>query len=72
MGCRDIVELLDDYLDGRLADEDARALEGHLRGCQDCTAFLETYRGTLRVTRALRERELPAQLRGRLLAFLRR
>ena len=37
--CRDIVELLDDYLDGRLDAEGTRALESHLNGCQDCAAF---------------------------------
>lgn len=71
LGCRDIVDLLDDYLDGALEGAVARALEMHLEGCQDCTAFLETYRGTVRASRHLRESQLPAQLRQRLLAFLR-
>lgn len=69
--CRDIVDLLDDYLDRALDDEVARALEAHLEGCVDCAAFLETYRGTVRASRALRESELPAQLRERLVTFLR-
>jgi anti-sigma factor RsiW len=69
--CRDIVELLDEYLDGALDRADALALEVHLTGCQDCTAFFNTYRGTLRTSRALSERQLPAELRERLLTFLR-
>jgi hypothetical protein len=28
----------------------ADALKGHLAGCQECTAFLDTYRGTVRMT----------------------
>lgn len=68
--CRDIVDLLDEYLDGALDRADALALEAHLTGCQDCTAFFNTYRGTLRTSRALRERQMPAELRERLLTFL--
>ncbi len=53
-----------------LETADARALEMHLEGCEDCTAFLATYRGTVKASRRLRESQLPAQLRERLLAFL--
>lgn len=69
--CRDIVELLVEYLDGALDPAMAHALEAHLADCQECTAFLNTYRGTVRMTRQLREEDLPAALRERLLAFLR-
>lgn len=70
--CRDIVELLGEYLDGALDPETASALEAHLAGCQDCEAFFNTYRGTVRSSRALSERQLPRELRERLLTFLRR
>lgn len=69
--CRDIVELLDDYLDGGLDRADVTALEAHLEGCEDCTAFLKTYRGTVRASRQLSESQLPRELRARLVAFLR-
>lgn len=69
--CRDIVELLLEYLDGELDHATAEALEAHLADCQECTAFLNTYRGTVRMTRRLREEILPAALRERLLTFLR-
>lgn len=72
LGCRDIVELLDDYLDGALERAETGALEAHLEGCQDCTAFLATYRGTVRASRHLSESQLPPELRQRLIAFLRR
>jgi anti-sigma factor RsiW len=72
LGCRDIVELLDDYLDRALEGADAAALEAHLEDCRDCTAFLETYRGTVRASRHLSESQLPNELRQRLLGFLRR
>jgi len=69
--CRNIVELLGEYLDGDLAPATAAALEAHLAGCQECTAFLNTYRGTVRMSRQLREEQLPPALRERLLSFLR-
>ena len=69
--CRDIVELLGDYLDGELNSATAEALNAHLADCQECTAFINTYRGTVRVTRQLKEEDLPPLLRERLLTFLR-
>ncbi len=69
--CRDIVELLGEYLDGALDPATADALTAHLADCHECTAFLNTYRGTVRTTRQLQEEELPPALRERLLTFLR-
>ncbi len=68
--CQDIVDLLDEYLDGTLDRADALALEAHLAGCQDCAAFINTYRGTLRAGRELRDRQMPSELKERLLTFL--
>ncbi len=70
LGCRDIVELLDDYLDGALDPTDAAELDAHLAGCEDCTAFMQTYRGTVSKCRELRKSQLPPELRERLLSFL--
>jgi anti-sigma factor RsiW len=68
--CRDIVDLLDAYLEGDLDAADVAALETHLAGCEECTAFMKTYRATVRKTRQLSEDQLPAELRERLLTFL--
>ncbi len=69
--CRDIVDLLGEYIDGELDPATAHALEAHLAGCQECTAFIKTYRGTVRVARQLREEQIPPALKERLLSFLR-
>ncbi|MFQ5899165.1 MAG: zf-HC2 domain-containing protein [Candidatus Methylomirabilia bacterium] len=42
------------YPEAELDLATARALEGHLVGCEECTAFLNTYRGTVGATRQLR------------------
>jgi len=69
--CREVVDFLGDYLDGALDPDTRDAFEQHLAGCRDCPAFLATYRGTVRAVRRLREDQLPAELRARLVSFLR-
>jgi anti-sigma factor RsiW len=65
------VDLLGEYLDEGLDPATAEALTAHLADCQECTAFTNTYRGTVGATRQLREEEIPPQLKERLLTFLR-
>jgi anti-sigma factor RsiW len=69
--CRQIAELLGDYLDGSLPKRTAELLEWHIEGCGPCVAFLNTYRGTIRATRSLRDVDVPPELKRRLLAVLR-
>lgn len=69
--CRQIAELLADYLDGTLPKRTVELLEWHMDGCSPCIAFLNTYRGTIRATRSLRDVEVPTELKKRLLAILR-
>jgi anti-sigma factor (TIGR02949 family) len=68
--CREILDLLADYLDGSLPPQTARSLEAHLEGCSPCIAFVNTYRGTVNVVRQLSETEIPPELRDRLITFL--
>ena len=70
--CREIVDLLADYLDGSLPPDTARALKTHLEGCSPCIVFVNTYRGTINAARKIREVEIPPELRDRLISFLRR
>jgi epoxyqueuosine reductase QueG len=72
MQCREILDLLADYLEGSLPSETARALETHLEGCGPCIAFVNTYRGTINAAGKIREVEIPPELEARLLSFLRR
>ena len=71
IACRQIADLLGDYLDGSLPERLKRMLEWHIEGCPPCVAFLNTYRGTVNATRTLRDVEIPPELRKRLLAVLR-
>jgi hypothetical protein len=69
--CRQIADLLGDYLDGTLPKRMVELIEWHIDGCAPCVAFVNTYRGTIRATRNLREIEIPPELKKRLLALLR-
>lgn len=69
--CRQIAELLADYLDGTLPRSTRELIEWHIEGCGPCVAFINTYRGTVQAARKLRDADIPAELRQRLLAVLR-
>ena len=57
MECRQIAELLGDYLDGTVPKETRELIEWHIESCAPCVAFVNTYRGTLNATRAHRDVE---------------
>ena len=70
MECRQIAELLGDYLDGSLARETRELIDFHIDGCAPCVAFLNTYRGTVDAARKLPEVAIPPELKKRLLTVL--
>lgn len=69
--CREITNLLLDYMAGELNPETVAAFEDHLHLCPDCVAFLNTYKKTVQVTRSLRYESIPAELERRVRRFLR-
>ena len=50
--CREVVELLAQYLEGSLPDESRQALEAHLEVCQDCRTYASSYKTTIELARA--------------------
>jgi len=69
--CRQIAELLGEYLEGTLPQQTRELLEWHIEGCAPCVAFVNTYRGTISAARKLRDVDIPPELKKRLLAVLR-
>jgi anti-sigma factor RsiW len=47
--CRELVELVTDYLEGVLAEPERARFEGHVDSCGHCAAYVEQMRVTLRV-----------------------
>lgn len=45
--CKEIFELLSQYLDLELPPEACREIEGHLAGCPPCVEFAESLRRTV-------------------------
>jgi hypothetical protein len=66
MTCRELVELLIDYLDGELPEERRRHLEMHLQLCPPCLVYLKTYQATIRLTKRLPCSPPPPELLERL------
>jgi anti-sigma factor RsiW len=51
MTCRELVNFLGAYLDGELSERVRRRFDEHLAACTECSAYLETYRATVRLAR---------------------
>ncbi len=47
LSCRELVELVTDYLEGALSDEERARFEGHIARCAACTIYLEQIRQTI-------------------------
>jgi anti-sigma factor RsiW len=68
--CSKILNLLVDYLEGRLPVETHAELDSHLSACSSCVAQLRTYKSTISLLHSLHEEDLPDELRMTLHAFL--
>jgi len=71
MTCRELIAILDDYLDGTLPDQLRADLEDHLANCVPCRAYLVTYRKTREIGTTAARVEMPDEMRARLRRFLR-
>jgi anti-sigma factor RsiW len=60
LACKELVELVTDYLEGALPARRQRAIEHHLAQCDGCTVYVEQMRETRRLTGALRPEDVPA------------
>jgi len=71
MSCKELVDLMADYLEGQLDPDAARDLDRHLADCPPCLNFLKTYRATTHLIREVACAEIPPELGERLERFLR-
>ena len=70
MTCREVIDVLADYLEATLSGATLQRLEDHLRACAECLAYLATYRRTVGLAGAVSRVEMPAEMQHRLKAFL--
>jgi anti-sigma factor RsiW len=59
MNCRQVVELMTDYIEGTLAPAERARFEDHIAGCDGCTAYLEQMRITRRIVGRLADVPMP-------------
>jgi anti-sigma factor RsiW len=71
IACREMVELMSDYLEGVLPSAEKGRLETHLAGCDGCEHALGQLRETLRLTGMLRPEQVPDEDRALLLGVYR-
>jgi len=47
VSCKEVVELITDYLEGRLSDDRRADVEAHLELCDPCVVYIEQMRQTI-------------------------
>jgi anti-sigma factor RsiW len=71
LACRELVELITDYLEGALPEDDRIRLEAHLAGCEGCSSYVEQMRRTIELTGMLTEDQIPPEGKEALLDVFR-
>jgi anti-sigma factor RsiW len=69
--CAELVELVTDYLEGRLAPAERARFEEHLGFCDWCAIYLEQMRQTILTVGRLKEEDLSPELQETLLDLFR-
>ena len=72
LACKELVELITDYLEEALSDDDRIRFETHLVICGGCREYLRQMRSVIGLSRKLSEEPLPESVRGELLTIFRR
>ena len=67
MTCSEFVELVTDYLEGRMAPEEAERFDAHMEVCQPCHYYLAQMRVTLTALGRLPEETISDTARAELL-----
>ena len=66
--CRELVELVTEYLEGTLSRRDRARFDAHLGACTNCTHYVEQFRETVRLTGTLGESDVSPEAAEALLA----
>jgi predicted anti-sigma-YlaC factor YlaD len=71
LSCREVVELVTDYLEGALGADDVAAFEQHLELCDGCRLYVDQMRITIETVGRIDESGVPDEMRAGLLAAFR-
>jgi anti-sigma factor RsiW len=71
MNCRQVVELMTDYLEGALSASERSRFEDHIAGCDGCRAYLAQLQTARRIMGRLAYESVPAAIEKELLEAFR-
>ncbi len=66
MNCKQVQDLLPEYVDRQVRQLFLRDIESHLRGCDECSQLLSVYRDNIRILGAFPEIEPPTDLASKI------
>jgi anti-sigma factor RsiW len=69
--CRDVVEVVNDYLEDAMSPQERAAFEQHLHACPWCLTYLNQIRATASFVRRVTVAELPPDVESSLRALFR-
>jgi anti-sigma factor (TIGR02949 family) len=69
--CREVVELVTEYLDDAMSADEASLFEQHLNFCDGCVWYVDQLRTTIAAAARVREEDLPPEARERLMSAFR-
>ncbi len=72
LACKELVEVITDYLEGILPEHDRARFDEHLMTCPGCREYVEEMRTTLRLAGRLTVESISPSARDELLAAFRR
>ena len=71
LSCQELVELVTDYLEGALPEDERRRFDEHVDGCEGCRRYVEQMRATLEVAEELSPESLDPETEQALLTTFR-
>jgi anti-sigma factor RsiW len=71
MACKQLVELVSDYIEGRLPPPDVERFDQHLKICEGCRTYVDQMRATIDALGHLPEESVTPQARDALLEAFR-
>lgn len=69
--CQELVELVTDYLENALSENDRARLENHLASCDGCDRYLQQMRQTIETLGTLKREDVSPEAEEKLLHVFR-
>jgi len=67
LNCNELVELITDYLEGRLSAQEHERFEEHLEECPYCRNYLEQMRQVIKTVGQFEEKHISSEAKEKLL-----